>query len=426
MYRVFKKALVIADDLTGANDTIAQFAKLALSSVTVAFPSRFSSNLLTKLITKYDVIAVNTDSRALDPNKAYEAVFKVSEEIKTVYNGITSLLIYKKMDSTLRGNITEEIKAVYDSMKPQLIVFAPAFPKQGRTTLKGVHLVNNIPVDQTQFGKDTRKPVKTAIISAYFESVFKKYKHVFLEELRSGKVLELVREYEVLSFDVENDIDLRSIVDSVLACDKSVVWVGSAGLAEYIAYSSIFGDISGKPVLFVVGTLNDVTRAQINELIKFLKSRLVLINLNSLIEDFEAESKRIISEVKKALEWSEDIIITTSYSLEQVEQGRNLAKKLSMTLTDLGLLISRKIGELVNLLISNFGSNKFSGLFLSGGDVALAVLNELNIDFVKVVGEIEPGLPLLKYDNTYLVTKAGGFGRKDTLIKVATRVKMFE
>ena len=48
----------------------------------------------------------------------------------------------KKVDSTMRGNIAAEIKAVDEHFKPELMIFAPALPDLKRTTIDGVQCLN--------------------------------------------------------------------------------------------------------------------------------------------------------------------------------------------------------------------------------------------------------------------------------------------
>ena len=45
--------------------------------------------------------------------------------------------MYKKLDSTLRGNVAAELSAVERELRPSRVVVAPAFPALGRTTVDG-------------------------------------------------------------------------------------------------------------------------------------------------------------------------------------------------------------------------------------------------------------------------------------------------
>lgn len=42
---------------------------------------------------------------------------------------------------------------------------------------------------------------------------------------------------------------------------------------------------------------------------------------------------------------------------------------------------------------------------------------------LEVVGEIEPGIPLLRYGKLFIVAKAGGFGMEQTLIRIIAQLK---
>jgi uncharacterized protein YgbK (DUF1537 family) len=410
--------IIIADDLTGANDTAAQFAKLGYrTAVSISEYIDFR-----RMINNYQVISINTESRALTQEKAYNKVFTLGKILSELD---TNIAIYKKIDSTLRGNITAEIKAIYDSYKPDLIIFTPAYPKQKRITINGVHLVNGEPVTQTFYGKDPRTPVKSSYIPDYFSNTFGDYyHHAPLNEVRSGEILKLLDNYKVLSFDVENDSDLKMIVEKITRSSKhKIVWVGSAGLAEYVAYMIVVKGRSGKPILVGVGSLNEVTRNQIKYLLQTFNCVIIKIDVENLIKKKDLETDRVISFITNALKDSNiaAIIVTTSYDMEQVRQGEKIAKTLGVSMNDMALKIADTFGDLLANIISTI-KEKFSGIFLTGGDIVSSVLKHLNISVVEIKGEIEPGLPILSFNNTLLVTKAGGFGSETTIMKVVGRL----
>jgi uncharacterized protein YgbK (DUF1537 family) len=61
-------------------------------------------------------------------------------------------------------------------------------------------------------------------------------------------------------------------------------------------------------------------------------------------------------------------------------------------------------------------------MFISGGDTSIAIIKRLGINSIIVKGEIETGIPILNYKKFIIVTKAGGFGKEDTLIRVITKL----
>jgi len=416
--KIFRSVLIIADDFTGANDTTAQFAKLGFSTITT-----LDIDTVPMLMKKYDVVAVDTESRALDDQKAKDQLQSLGIRIRKSFG---NTLVYKKIDSTMRGNIVPEIRGLYDALEPDLVVFAPAFPKQERIIRNGILMVKGVPVNQTYFGKDIRTPVKSASIPDYFNVSFKEvYHHISLKELRSGRIRELISSSRVISSDAENDEDLKIIVQEVYGSDKgNIIWVGSAGLAESIAYNVIIGNRKGKPVLMAVGSPNDLAKDQVKTFTQEFPSKLVLVKIDVLVNDFESECRRVKKEVADTLASSSDIVVTISYSPSQIFEGEAMAKKLGVSMSEFGLVLAEKFGNLVSAIIKGFGWSQFCGLFITGGDVAVSVIRSLNIDALELKGEIEPGLPVLNYNGKYIVTKAGGFGNKGTLIKIAARLKV--
>jgi D-threonate/D-erythronate kinase len=75
------------------------------------------------------------------------------------------VLIYKKTDSTLRGNIGAELRALYH-LYGGPIAYVPAYPEMGRTVVDGSLLVHGIPVAETPFGRDPLNPVACSEVRA--------------------------------------------------------------------------------------------------------------------------------------------------------------------------------------------------------------------------------------------------------------------
>src|SRR5438105_863485 len=99
--------LIIADDLTGAADCGIAFTVAGIRTfVATKFPATAPAR----------VLALDTDTRALSASDAEAAVRKAA--------GIEARAVYKKIDSTLRGNIGAEVAAARGGA---LVVAAPAF-----------------------------------------------------------------------------------------------------------------------------------------------------------------------------------------------------------------------------------------------------------------------------------------------------------
>jgi uncharacterized protein YgbK (DUF1537 family) len=413
----FERVLIIADDFTGANDTAVKFANLGFSVITTLDISD-----IPRLFEEFDVVAVDTESRALKANKAYELLTSLGAEIRTR----DDVLIYKKIDSTLRGNIISEIKGLYDVVESSLIIFAPAFPKQDRITINGIQFVGSTPVEKIFFSKNIEASMKYSNIPSNFKLVFKNaYHHISLKELRSGKIQINFDTIRILSFDAQTDEDLKIIIQKImpLSENRKIIWTGSAGLAEYLAYSTIIGRRTGKPTLLIVGSINILTQKQVRNFANECKVEIIQVNINELLKNYKEEEDKIVEKVAKAIESLSDIIITTSYDQNQIYNNKTVTSKFRLNMLEFSSILSNKIGELVSSIIKTFGEETFSSLFITGGDTAVSVIKHLGINSIEIKGEVEPGLPILKYEKIDIVTKAGGFGNKDSLIKVTTRLK---
>jgi uncharacterized protein YgbK (DUF1537 family) len=84
-----------------------------------------------------------------------------------------------------------------------------------------------------------------------------------------------------------------------------------------------------------------------------------------------------------------------------------------------GHTIAQSMGEIAGQLIE---SNNICGSILTGGDIAGATCKVLNGEGIRVIGEVEAGIPYGKlfggsYDGIPLVTKAGAFGTEQALSK---------
>src|SRR6266404_6761607 len=112
------QAMLIADDLTGACDAGAQFAGRGPVPVFVAPASPES---------EWNVAVVDTESRALAPDDAADLV---RAAVKRVEGQLAGRLLFKKIDSTLRGSVAAELDALLDASGRRTALVCPAFPGQ--------------------------------------------------------------------------------------------------------------------------------------------------------------------------------------------------------------------------------------------------------------------------------------------------------
>ena len=149
-----RKILILADDLSGAADCANAFIHSGLSAV-VSFAESSSA-------VEGDVVAIDCDTRHLSPEQASVRVARMMRGHLDQGHG---QLVFKKIDSTLRGNVAAEIAAVLEERRIAfageariVAVLAPAFPSCGRTTIDGYQLVHGVHLHETEMWKHDGLP----------------------------------------------------------------------------------------------------------------------------------------------------------------------------------------------------------------------------------------------------------------------------
>lgn len=424
-----KKLAVIADDLTGANDTGVQFAKK--SKRTVVFFSKGDESL--QHLTG-DVLVFNSDSRAVPPTKAHQIVKTLAHQVKQA--GIST--VFKKIDSTLRGNIGAEIDAILDVFAFEVALVVPAFPKGKRTTKMGRQYVNNVPVEETELAQDPSCPVLNSNIKeAINEQSLRKVDVITLQDVRQGH-LRLISKMKtsiqqkharILVIDAETEEDLATIVRASEDLDGPFLWVGTAGIAGHLEGDSNRRQPSFKsaaPCLLVAGSVKTITHQQIHTLKQHIGIEEIIISPEKLLhtESKEKEIQRVIQESSRFLK-GESVIISTNIEVEVMKEIDKVKEKMKLTNIEVGARIAEAMGEVAKSLIERF---PLSGVILTGGDIAASTCTKLEGTGIEVSGEVESGMPygrLLggKYDGLPLVTKSGGFGSEKAFIKAIQLLK---
>lgn len=273
---------IIADDLTGAMDSGAQLARAGYRVAVMFYDAPLSP------FDDFDGVVVDTDSRQRDPGSACRRVSESAQRLKH------ARILYKKIDSTLRGWVAEEIEAAFrEGGRPSALI-APAFPGNGRTTREGVQMVHGEPVHETRFAED---PV-TPVIEGHVPTLLSEASVAGIDTLGIGdlgdvdKVCGVLAEYWWVVADAIGDAQLRTLVEAV-PDPAEVLWIGSAGLVK--ALGEVYpGPRTGENspeetvrldrVLVVVDSMNEVSRKQLRRLEKESEVEAVEISATALVD----------------------------------------------------------------------------------------------------------------------------------------------
>ena len=368
-----------------------------------------------------DVVVVDTDTRALSPEAAYAPVRKLAEHLRTFHPEH----VFKKVDSTLRGNLGAEIDAVMDAFGFPQAVVAPAFPALGRTTRDGLHRLLGRPVHETEIGHDPKTPVRESHLVSLLQTQSRRTAAVITFEtiecgpraIRDQVEAHLRRGTALLVCDAESDSALQAIAASC-ADRRDILWVGSAGLADHLAQALVpptsatriaHLDCSDGPVLLVAGSVSQIARKQVEAVCASPDTVTVEVNPAAL-SDGHPEEERCRQELDAALARGQDCALVVAVQPPRVE-------------------LASRIVELLGTLAADCArSHRLRGFVLTGGDTARAVCRHLGVGGIQLMAEVEPGVPLgrlIGQTSTTLlaVTKAGAFGSEQTLVHALDQLK---
>jgi uncharacterized protein YgbK (DUF1537 family) len=185
----------LADDLTGALEIGAKFAAAGIAAT-----------VSTRLAWDRDatVSVIDTETRHAPPAEAAGIIQRLAREAGGVR------LIYKKTDSTLRGNIGAELTALAAAFPGSRVVYVPAYPRMGRTVRRGTLLVHGVPVHETEFARDPLNPVRQSHVPTL-----------------AGECVTVI--------DAETDADIARAAGELLHAEGTLLAAGPAALAEAVA-----------------------------------------------------------------------------------------------------------------------------------------------------------------------------------------------
>jgi D-threonate/D-erythronate kinase len=347
------EVLGLADDLTGALEVGAKLAACGIHTTVTAWGGQTEDS--------HHVRVIDTETRHLPHPDA-------AQRITTATASSGARLIYKKTDSTLRGNIGAELGALLAAFPESPLIYAPAYPAMGRF-VKGGHLyIHGAPAHETVFAKDTLNPVSDNDIARVLRS--QTQAPVFSTGVADLRNLEPGAIYLC---DGESDSDIEASARLLMGSDTRWLAAGPAAFAEAIARRLDLprtGMLPWPPVgncLVINGSRHELSARQVCH----------AKNLGWRVADANAIA---------ASEW---IILDASGDAETM-------------------------GEIVRDALSRL---KLDALCIFGGDTAYGILKAIGNPPLRPLGEIVPGVPLSRVTgrDLILITKAGGFGPLDVL-----------
>jgi 4-hydroxythreonine-4-phosphate dehydrogenase len=312
------------------------------------------------------VIALDLDTRSRPERAAHASVRKAFSARRAK----GARILYKKIDSTLRGHVVAELAATRPALGRRPVLFTPAFPAQGRIVRD-----SKLFLDGKAFSGDLRALLSRAGLPAA---------QVDLATVRGGGLAGALRAALAtgargLACDAASDADLGRIARAGLKLRPRPLFVGSAGLARALARTfparraAPRPAAARRPVVAVVGSASPVSKRQAQRLSR----------------------SRSLGRA--------DLLVQMAWTREPGPRD---------------IPVVRRLGRMVAQAAPR------AHYVLTGGETARAVLAARGIRALRLLGEVEPGVPFgMARDGTLVCTKAGAFGSPGTLVRCVARLK---
>jgi len=352
--------IVIADDLTGA----AEIGGIGLRyNLTVEITSEID------LSSGADLLIINTNSRSKSADEATKEMSLLCQKLKP----LKPSLIFKKVDSVLRGHIIPEIEIQLKELELKQALLVPANPLMGRKIIDASYLINGLPIHETDFSKDPEFPVKSSLVLEMLsplKKVVSVQKH--FQELPVN---------EIVIGEAENEQDLvfwaAKIKDKMLIAGSAAFFLAILD-KKYTYFSKSYREhvFLGYPLLYICGTKFNASNTLIEGL--SLKGQPVSYMPDNLL-DSESSYLAINS-------WSNEIIELLKANGKAVIaiNQKNILKK------DIAAIDIRK--NMALAVAEVFKKINVQELIIEGGATASAILNQLNINRLFVVQELTSGV----------------------------------
>lgn len=406
---------ILADDLSGAADCGVACTGAGLETLVALGHSAGDSSA--------DVLSLDADTRRMTADEAAREVGRVIRSYAANHN----LHLFKKIDSTLRGNLGPELAAALNAIcdtrehvQRSVAIMAPAFPAIGRTTKDGTQYAHGQPLHDLDIwriqGISGSAFIPGLLMSAGLQcaviglGTIRASQSALIDEMNAA-----AQQADVLVCDAETDGDLFAIATASAQLTCRPLWVGSAGLAFQLPRAlGIAKDVSAAPVslspvalplLFVIGSLSHNSLQQVRLLSSMSGTAAICVPLDLLLAGEEhADWCEYSHRLQQAIQSGSDVILSPSTE-PRVDLDRR--PYIAAGLARMAASAASGIGALV----------------ASGGETARAVFNELGIVRLRLLGELEKGIPLSVTENWSralpVITKAGDFGGTDALLKCA-------
>jgi uncharacterized protein YgbK (DUF1537 family) len=351
---------VIADDLTGAAE---------LAGIGLDYHLHTEINTVVDADSKADLLIIATDTRSLPVTEAKATIANLTRQLLQ----LNPCLIFKKIDSVLRGNVLDEINTQLEVSGLTRALIVPGNPLHGKTIVDGVYYYQDKPVHLSNYANDPAFPVKSSDVK---------------KMLRANGSIQLLKKHQEMP---QNGIILGEVskeTDFIRWIEKAgnqTLIAGAAGLFNSLLNylrpvpSGVSAPVKAfkTPRLFVFGSTfnkdsNHIKNGLLNNIpVLYLPDEILF---NDDIPDAIADA--YIAQVTA-------ILTTTGSCIMAIHPNATTHKSIEPC------ALTNKMGLMVNRINTQ---TPLQDLLIEGGATATAILQHLHITKLNPVMQIAPGV----------------------------------
>lgn len=426
---------IIADDLTGANDTALQFHLKGANTQIL-----LSDEIEPLNIKGTQTWAISTESRNIEAEQAFEKVEKAS---KMFLEKLNPDFIYKKIDSTIRGNIAVEVLGILSVTDYEASVIVPAFPAETRTTVGGYHMLKGIPIERTEMARDPHSPIVESHVPTLLKNqLTDEYKDLIgqieLKTVMKGagpilqKINELVSEgKKLIVADAVSTVDIEQIALAIKKSENKILPTGTAAFAQALS-EFWFADLDSEhiiktfpnlPKFIVSGSATQITANQIEKLEKSDEFENILAISFDLQTVLNGVTDELVERIVSNLSFDNTVVVHTSKLIKDFDGFSETSLNAELTKANLADVITDFLAELTKRVLDK----KEAILITLGGETSYKCCSAIGAYQLQLVDEVAPAIALsLDHNAQWIVTKSGNLGNSDTLIDILKYFKSHE
>ena len=421
---------IIADDLTGANDTALQF-KLNGADTNILLHTDIeptSSN-------GQQAWAIATESRNISPQEAFD---KVKTATQLFVDKINPDFFYKKIDSTVRGNIAVEVLSMLEVLEWDAAIIMPAFPQEGRIKVGGYHLLKGVPIERTEMARDPHSPISESHLPTLLKQQLGENLEDLVDSLKlktimdgAGPILKKINKLiekgaKIIVADAVSTTDLEQIALAMGKSNYKILPVGTAAAARVLSNEWFQkpeeGEVLGVklpqlPKFIVSGSATQITANQIDKFEQneeFEDNSLIIeLDMNTVLGEVTDE---LVDRICTHLVNNNIVMVHTSKLLKNFDGFSEDTIKADLTKSGLANVITDFLATLTKRVLGR----KRAVLITLGGETSYKCCNAIDASQLQLIDEVLPAIALSKNANSdqWIVTKSGNLGGVSTLIEI--------